>query len=122
MSVVDYFGLDDPESTDDRSTGGLDPVAHREPGPLAVVDDLAGLQAWTRRAEREDKDRVRGRLAELARTKQAARTSLVWLLLPGAIRLAERLLDLTPEIDGLVAGQIWIDAIIPQSSRPIVGW
>ncbi len=43
----------------------------------------------------------------------AARVALVWLLIPGATALADRLRDLSPEIDGLVAGQLWIE--VPRS-------
>lgn len=109
MSVADYFGLDDPESplmTEARA--GWTRWCPDDPD-LAVVEDLTDLRTWTRRAEREAKDRVLGRLAEIAHTEEAARTVLVWLLLPGAITLADGLRDLTPEIDGLVAGQLWIE-------------
>ena len=34
---------------------------------------------------------------------------LAWLLLPGATRIAAELSDLHPDIDGLVAGQLWIE-------------
>ena len=50
-----------------------------------------------------------GRFAEIAQIEEPARTALVWLLLPGAITLADRLRDLTSDIDGLVAGQLWIE-------------
>lgn len=76
---------------------------------LAVVEDLTDLRSWTWRGEREAKDRVLGRLAEIAHTEQEAQTALVWLLLPGAITLSDRLRDLTPNIDGVVAGQLWIE-------------
>jgi hypothetical protein len=109
MSVADYFGLDDLESP-------LMTVARArwagwcaEDRDLAVVDDLIDLRTWTRRAVPDDKDRVLGRLAEIAQTEETGRTVLVWLLLPGAITLADGLRDLTPEIDGLVAGQLWIE-------------
>jgi hypothetical protein len=75
-----------------------------EPG-LAVVDDLLELRDWMRRAPRPDKDRVLARLAALARDDHAAAVTLVWLLLPGAIMLADRLRDLSRKIDALVAGQ-----------------
>lgn len=109
MSVADYFGLDDPESAlmTEARAGWVRWCA--EDPDLAVVDDLTDLRAWTWRAEREAKDRVLGRLAEVAQTEDAARAALVWLLLPGAINLADRLHDLTADIDGLVAGQLWIE-------------
>jgi hypothetical protein len=109
MSVADYFGLDDPESalmTEARA--GWFRWCAGDPD-LAVVHDLSDLRVWTRRVEREAKDRVLGRLAEIARTEDAARAALVWLLLPGAINLADGLRDLTADIDGLVAGQLWIE-------------
>jgi hypothetical protein len=109
MSVADYFGLDDRESplmTEARA--GWTRWCAEDPN-LAVVDDLADLRAWTRRAAREEKDCVLGRLAAIAQTEDSARTAVVWLLLPGAITLADRLRDLTSDIDGLIAGQLWIE-------------
>lgn len=109
MSVADYFGLDDPESPlMTAARAGWTRWCAEDPD-LAVVDDLAHLRAWTRWAEREAKDRVLGRLASIAQTEEPARVGLVWLLLPGAVTLADGLRDLTPEIDGLVAGQLWIE-------------
>ncbi len=109
MSVADYFGLDDPESPlMIEARAGWTRWCADEPS-LAVVEDLAELRGWTRRAIRAEKDRALGHLAEIARTEEAARTALVWLLLPGAITLADGLHDLTPDIDELVAGQLWIE-------------
>jgi hypothetical protein len=115
MSVADYFGLDDSESAlmTEARAGWVRWCA--EDPDLAVVDDLSDLRTWTRRAEREAKERVLGRLAEIAQTEDAARAVLVWLLLPGAINLADGLRDLTADIDGLVAGQLWIE--VAQSHR-----
>jgi len=109
MSVADYFGLDDPESPMmAEARAGWTRWCADEPN-LAVVADLADLRGWTRRAAREEKDRVLGRMAEIATDDEAARIALVWLLLPGAIMLADGLRDLTPDIDELVAGQFWIE-------------
>lgn len=118
MSVADYFGLDDPESplmTEARA--GWIRWCADEPS-LAVVADLADLRGWTRRAVQEEKDCVLGRLAKIAQTEEAARTALVWLLLPGAITLADRLRDLSPDIDELVAGQLWIEVARCHRHRP----
>ncbi len=109
MSVADYFGLDDPESplmTEARA--GWTRWCANEPN-LAVVADLTDLRTWTRRAAREEKDRLLGRLAQISTDDKAARIALVWLLLPGAVRLADNLRDLTPEVDDLVAAQLWIE-------------
>jgi len=109
MSVADYFGLDDPESPlMSEARAGWARWCVPEPD-LAVVDDLLDLRDWTRRAPRPDKDRVLARLAALARDDHAAAVTLVWLLLPGAITLADGLRDLSPEIDALLAGQLWIE-------------
>lgn len=109
MCVADHFGLDDPESPllAEARTAWRRWCA--QDGQLAVVDDLLDLRGWTRRAKHEVKDLVVSRLAALARNEVAARVALVWLLIPGATALAERLGDLSPEIDALVAGQLWIE-------------
>ncbi len=44
-----------------------------------------------------------------------AATVLAWLLLPGATRLADRLRDLSPDIDALTAGELWLQI----RSRPL---
>lgn len=77
---------------------------------LAVIDDLADLPAWTRHASREEKNDVLTRLATLTVHDTDAATTLAWLLLPGATRIASDLWDLHPDIDALVAGQLWIEA------------
>lgn len=109
MSVADCFGLDDPESPlmKEARAAWSRWCAH-EPG-LAVVDELLDLRDWTRRAAIGDKDQILAHLAVLARTDSLARVALVWLLLPGAITLADGLRDLSADIDDLVAGQLWIE-------------
>lgn len=109
MCVADHFGLDDPESPLLAEARTAWKRWCAEDGQLAVVDDLIDLRDWTRRAPSEAKDPVLARLAALASNDVNARGALVWLLIPGAIALAERLGDLSPEIDGLVAGQLWIE-------------
>lgn len=109
MSVADRLGLDDPGSVlMAAARAGWVRWCATEP-ELAVVDDVGDLRACTRRAATQDKDRVLGRIAALARDDQAAAITLAWLLLPGAIALADRLRDLSVDIDGLVAGQLWLE-------------
>jgi hypothetical protein len=108
MSVADYLRLDDLESPLMIEARASWQHWCAEGPDLAVVEDLADLPAWSRQASREDKDRVLGRLAQLAATDEAARAALARQLIPGAIRLAGELNDLSPDIDGLVAGQLWI--------------
>ncbi|MFJ9390432.1 hypothetical protein ACIRON_16525 [Nocardioides sp. NPDC101246] len=110
MSVADKFGLDDPDSPllveaaeGWRRWCALDPE-------LAVVEELRGLRSWTRQASREEKDRVLGSMAALTEQDRSAVAALVWLLIPGACRLAQSLSDLTFDIDDLVAAELWIQA------------
>ncbi len=77
---------------------------------LAVVNGLAELPEWTRHATEPAKGAVLARLAALTAHDADAVTALVWLLIPGATRVADCLRDLHPDIDGLVAGQLWLEA------------
>lgn len=76
---------------------------------LGVVVELAELPDWTRHAPRAAKDDVLARIAALTATEQDAVTALAWLLVPGATRIAVELRDLHPDIDGIVAGQLWLE-------------
>lgn len=110
MGLATNLGVDD-----DRSP--LMVAAHRiwtrwcaaDP-ELAVVEDLGDLPAWTRRATASTKGAVLSKLAALTASDEEAVTVLVWLLIPGATRIADNLRDLHPDIDGMVAGQLWIEA------------
>ena len=77
---------------------------------LAVVDELAELPEWMRHAARHERNDVLARLAALTASDTNAVAVLAWLLIPGATRIATDLSDLHPDIDGLVAGQFWIEA------------
>ena len=76
---------------------------------LAVVDELAELSEWTRQAAAQRRNDVLARLAALTKYDSVAAPALTWLLVPGATRLANDLRDLDPGIDGLVAGQLWVE-------------
>jgi len=84
---------------------------------LAVVSQLDDLPDWTRQADDAEKDAVLGRVAELAVHNGNAAVVLAWLLLPGATRCAAELNDLHPDIEGLVAGQLWIEVSAAHTSR-----
>lgn len=77
---------------------------------LAVVRELDDLRGWTEKARAEEKQAVLGRLAAMTACDPDAVTVLAWLLIPGASNIAIRLGDLHPDVDGLVAGQLWIEA------------
>jgi hypothetical protein len=79
-----------------------------DPG-LAVVDELAELPEWRRRAAKHERNDVLARLAAMTASDTNAVAALAWLLIPRAITIATDLSDLHPDIDGLVAGQLWIE-------------
>lgn len=108
MSVAKCLGLDDF----DGPAMGAAAVAwqrwcHQDP-ELAVVDDLPDLPGWTLRATTATKDALLARLHRLSQDDTEAATVLAWLLLPGATRLADSLRDLSPDIDALTAGELWL--------------
>lgn len=74
-----------------------------------VAHDLASLPEWTLSTP-AGANQVLGVLASLTETEPEAVTALVWVLLPGAEAIAGKLADLHPDIDGMVAGQLWIEA------------
>lgn len=74
-----------------------------------VVDDLVELPDWALGSPDEVKA-VLGVLASMTERESDAITALVWALLPGAEKVARRLGDLSDDIDGLIASQLWIEA------------
>jgi hypothetical protein len=110
MSVADEYGFDDPGSPlliEART--GWERWCAADPR-LAVVDDLTDLREWTRHASLDDKVAVLRTLAELTATDRSAVAALVWLLIPGACRVAEVSSDLSSDIDALVASELWVQA------------
>lgn len=113
MSVGTQLGLEMPDgdlwvSACDRWHGW-----RRARPELEVCDELVDLPAWVR--QHEDRDEVNEVLLALAEMgavdggdDPAATGALLWLLLPGAIRLANSLSPLSVRIDELVAAQLWI--------------
>lgn len=76
---------------------------------LAVVPELDELWEWMRRASGHKRDVVFRRLAALTAYEVEAITSVAWLLIPGGRVMATELRDLSPDIDGLVAGLLWAE-------------
>lgn len=127
MGVADEYGLDDPDSplyTEARVGWGrwcaADPT-------FAVVDDLNELREWTRAATVEERAAVVARLAALTATDRSAVAALVWLLIPGACRIARALRDLSSDIDALVASELWVqtsqahELTTPWIARAVLG-
>ena len=102
-----------------------------QPG-LAPVPSLLELRRWLRQADPGEWDQVLGALVVLADAGRieddatAATAALAWALLPGAIRIAQSLRTLSPEIDQLVASQLWIEirssAMIQRKIAPHILW
>ena len=81
----------------------------RERPELAVVEDLVDLPEWALAAP-NDANAVLGVLASMTDFDPEAITALVWVLLPGAEKVARQVTDLSDDIDGLVASQLWVEA------------
>ncbi|MGH3327927.1 MAG: hypothetical protein ACRDPT_09090 [Streptomycetales bacterium] len=117
MSVAKSLGLDDVDGPVMVAAAvAWQRWCHQDPD-LAVVDDLLDLPDWTRRASTGTKDALLTRLHRLAQDDAEAAAVLAWLLLPGATRLADRLRDLSPDIDALTAGELWVQIRIRPAER-----
>lgn len=108
MSVATCLGFDDPKGPPSAvAAAGWQRWCHQDPD-LAVVDELVDLAKWTRESDAPIADRLLARLHAMAQLDAEAASVLAWLLLPGACSLANRLADLSTEIDALVAGALWV--------------
>lgn len=108
MSVAKCLGIDDIDGPAMvAASAAWQRWCHQDP-ELAVVDDLLDLPDWTRGASTATKDGLLVRLHRLAQDDAEAAVVLVWLLVPGATRLADSLRDLSPDIDALTAGELWL--------------
>lgn len=80
---------------------------------LAPIADLAELPGWLRTASHRDRDLVLRVLARkgstLGEDEPLAAAVLTWVMLPGASVLAARLRWLSPDIDHVVAAQLWLE-------------
>lgn len=85
---------------------------------LNVVDDLIELRDWTLAASKVEANDVLRALAKIGHRDQAAHSALSWLLVPGGVRLASSLRSYGPEVDPLVANQLWIAIVEHDWSRP----
>lgn len=80
---------------------------------LAEAGGIDGLPAWLATADPARADDVLHALATLGSPfgddEIPAAGALAWALLPGACALAHRLRTLSPQIDELVASQLWLE-------------
>lgn len=108
MSVAKCLGLDDVHGPAlAAAAAAWQRWCHQDPD-LAVVDELLDLPDWTRRASTGATDVLLAGLHRRAQDDAEAAVVLAWLLLPGAARLADNLRDLSPDIDSLTAGELWL--------------
>lgn len=80
---------------------------------LTPIPHLAHLPEWLRTSNHRDRDPVLRVLARkgssLGEDEPLAAAVLIWVLLPGASVLASRLRYLSPDIDQVVAAQLWLE-------------
>lgn len=110
MSVEEALGI----STDTA----MEIVKRRWPDwarlrPVLRAVDLSDLRRWLRRGNAKKVGEVVHALAWLSATDGGddleAATLLAWLMVPVAGRVANDLHTMSPEIDALVASQLWIE-------------
>lgn len=117
MSVAECCGLHDPDGVQMSAARGAWVRWMPERTELGVVEDLVDLHTWARSVSSREANDVLGILASMTGTEPDAITALVWAVLPGAEALARRLADLSDDIEGLVAGQLWVEVPRPTRSR-----
>jgi len=119
MSVARWLGVDDVDGPQMMQVRSRWPQWSEVEPVLAIVDDVVALPRVMLRSEPEQRDAVLGALLRVGVVEPLATVALVWLLTPGATKLAWRLQDLSDEIDELVAGELWIQARVhdPEDAR-----
>lgn len=118
MSVARCLGVEDGESPLMRKARDAWSRWCATERALDVVDDFVDLPDWMRRAGPPQRDTVLATLAKLGADDSSATAAVTWLLVPGATALAVRLRDLSPDIDALVAAQLWLTAKTYDVARP----
>lgn len=109
MSIAKILGVDDVDNPLMTSARDAWPVWVSDDPALGVVDDLLDLPAWLRAATPAERDGPMRSLAVLAVNDNSAAVAMAWLLVPGTKRLGAKLRDLAPDIDGMIAGQLWLE-------------
>lgn len=81
--------------------------------PALACVDRTNVRGWLRRVDPDQASAALQGLAQLAATDGGrdteAATVLAWVMLPAACRIARDLADLHPDIDCIVASQLWIE-------------
>lgn len=114
MSVADQLGLQAPGGDLFNQACSRWPRWVERHEVLAVGVDLHGLRDWSLDADPARGNEVLLTLARLGAPdgegEPAATGALLWVLMPGAIRLARQLARFDERIDELVAAQLWVSA------------
>lgn len=110
MSVADRCGLHDPDGAQMHAARAAWVRWSTERPQLRTVEDLTDMHEWTRSVSSREANEILGVLASMTDREPEAITALMWALIPGAEALARRLADLPGDSEGLVAGQLWIEA------------
>lgn len=84
-----------------------------EARPALARVDRTNVRGWLRRVDLDQASAALRGLAQLAATDGGDDTEaaavLAWVMLPAACRVAGDLADLHPDIDAIVASQLWIE-------------
>jgi hypothetical protein len=118
MSVATYLGVANVDSPPLQEAVRSWPTWRQVEPRLSKVDHLLDLPTVLRSAPFVERDTTLATLAKIGTGDVVAVTALTWLLCPGASKVARRLADLSPDIDCLVAGQLWVNAATYDWRRP----
>lgn len=114
MSVARQLGLQAPEGELYLQACSRWPRWVAQDPVLGVGVDLPGLRAWALDAAPPRANEVLLALARLGAPDgggdRTATGALLWVLMPGAVRVAARLASFSEQVDELVAAQLWISA------------
>lgn len=114
MSVAQLLGLQAPEGELYEEACARWPAWVGQDPVLEVGVDLPGLREWCLDAPPARANEVLLALAELGAPdgggEAAATGMLLWVLMPGAVRLSRSLVRYGPDVDAAVAAQLWISA------------
>lgn len=113
MSVTTQLQMTDLDAGPLAGAAQVWPTWVRQHPELTPIPGLADLPGWLRTAAPGDRDPVLRVLARKGSTlgddEPLAAAVLIWVLLPGASILANRLRYLSPDIDQFVASQLWLE-------------